>query len=141
MATEYGVRREIAAPVDRVWTLLADASSYARLERVAPEHRGRDRRGRHGETCGQSNPSRTFTLRISDVHAPTRMTWSDGVPLGLFRGVRTFELTDSGGATVFSMHEVYSGPLAGLISRSIPDMTESFEQFADGLKEAAESAG
>jgi hypothetical protein len=39
------------------------------------------------------------------------------------------------------MREVYSGPLAGLISRSIPDMTESFEQFADGLKEAAESAG
>ena len=39
------------------------------------------------------------------------------------------------------MSEVYSGPLAGLIGRSIPDMTESFEEFADGLKEAAEAAG
>jgi hypothetical protein len=68
------------------------------------------------------------------------MTWSDGMPMGLFRGVRTFELADRGGSTMFSMREVYSGPLAGLITRSIPDMTESFEQFADGLKTAAESA-
>ncbi len=89
----------------------------------------------------KANPGRTFTLSVSDVRAPTTMTWSDGMPLGLFRGVRTFELTDRGSATEFSMREVYSGPLAGLISRSIPDMTESFEQFADGLKEAAESAG
>jgi hypothetical protein len=54
--------------------------------------------------------------------------------------VRTFELKERGEETEFSMTEVYSGLLAGLITRSIPDMTESFEQFADGLKRAAESA-
>jgi hypothetical protein len=37
------------------------------------------------------------------------------------------------------MEEVYSGLMAPLITRSIPDLTESFEKFADGLKEAAES--
>jgi hypothetical protein len=36
------------------------------------------------------------------------------------------------------MTEVYSGPLAGLITRAIPDQTESFHQFGDGLKAAAE---
>ena len=35
--------------------------------------------------------------------------------------------------------KVFLGPLAPLITKSIPDMTDSFEQFADGLKSAAES--
>jgi len=38
----------------------------------------------------------------------------------------------------FSMEEVFSGPFEPMISKSIPDMTLSFEQFADGLKQAAE---
>lgn len=41
--------------------------------------------------------------------------------------------------TEFSMEEVFSGLLEPLISKSIPDMTDSFEQFADGLKRAAEA--
>jgi hypothetical protein len=38
------------------------------------------------------------------------------------------------------MVEEYTGPLAGLITRSIPDMNESFQQFADGLRAAAEAS-
>jgi uncharacterized protein YndB with AHSA1/START domain len=141
MATEYSVRRDIAAPVDRVWTLLTDASSYARWNGSLLSIEGEIVEGGTVSLVPRVNPGRTFKLRVSDVRSPIGMTWSDGMPLGLFRGVRTFELTDRGGSTVFSMREVYSGPLAGLIGRSIPDMTESFEQFADGLKQAAESAG
>jgi uncharacterized protein YndB with AHSA1/START domain len=141
MATEYSVEREIAAPVDRVWTLLADANSYARWNGSLLSIEGEIVEGGTVSLVPRANPGRTFKLRVSDVRAPTRMTWSEGMPLGLFRGVRTFELQDRGGSTVFSMREVYAGPLAALISRSIPDMTESFQQFADGLKEAAESAG
>lgn len=37
------------------------------------------------------------------------------------------------------MTEKFSGPMAGLFTNAIPDMTESFEQFADGLKIAAEA--
>ena len=141
MATEYSVRRDIAAPVDQVWTLLTDASSYARWNGSLLSIEGEIVEGGTVSLVPKANPRRTFKLRVSGVRAPIAMTWSDGMPLGLFRGVRTFELMDRGGSTAFSMREVYSGPLAGLIGRSIPDMTESFEQFADGLKEAAESAG
>jgi hypothetical protein len=41
--------------------------------------------------------------------------------------------------TEFAMQERYSGLLSGLITRAIPDLSESFAQFADGLKRAAES--
>jgi hypothetical protein len=68
------------------------------------------------------------------------MVWADGMPLGLFKGVRTFTLTPQvDGPTGFSMKEVFSGLLGPMISKSIPDMTDSFEQFADALKRTAES--
>lgn len=43
-----------------------------------------------------------------------------------------------GEGTDVAMTEAYSGPLAGLIGRSIPDLGPSFEAFADALKAAAE---
>ena len=81
---------------------------------------------------------RTFSLTVTSMRAPARMVWSDGMPLGLFRGVRTYRLDPAGSGTAFSMTEEFSGPLAGLITKAIPDLSESFNQFADGLKAAAE---
>ena len=37
------------------------------------------------------------------------------------------------------MREEYSGPLAGLMSRSIPDLQPSFDTFVNGLKARAEA--
>lgn len=52
--------------------------------------------------------------------------------------LRTYRLVERDGSMEFSMTEEFTGPLAGLITTAIPDMTESFNQFADGLKTAAE---
>jgi hypothetical protein len=68
-----------------------------------------------------------------------RMTWTGGMPLGLFRGVRTFTVTGDGDhASTFRMREVFSGPLLGMVSRRMPDLAPSFEKFADGLKSRCE---
>jgi hypothetical protein len=86
------------------------------------------------------NPKRAFKLTVSELQEPAHMVWSDGMPLGLFRGVRTFTLTPVGdGSTTFEMTEVFSGLLEPLISKSIPDMTDSFEEFGESLKRAAET--
>ena len=87
-----------------------------------------------------ASPKRTFTLAVVEVRPPHRMVWADGMPLGLFRGVRTYVLEPTEAGTTFSMSEEFAGPLSGLIARTIPDLTASFEQFADGLKAAAERA-
>ena len=83
---------------------------------------------------------RTFVLRVMELVPARRMVWASGMPLGLFRGTRTYALApaadDTG--TDFAMTEAYTGVLAGLIGRSIPDLNPSFEAFADGLKAAAE---
>jgi uncharacterized protein YndB with AHSA1/START domain len=40
----------------------------------------------------------------------------------------------------FRVREEYTGPLLGLIWRSMPDLGPSFDRFAQGLKRRAEEA-
>jgi len=69
------------------------------------------------------------------------MTWTGGMPFGLFTGVRTYTLdSKSEGNVDFTMHEVFSGPMLGLIGKSIPDMSAAFEQFCVGLKTRSEKS-
>jgi hypothetical protein len=140
MTTCYHVTRLIDAPAQAVWDLLTNASSYADWNPAVISIEGPIAAGSSIRLVSIVNPKRTFTLKVTEMQQPRHMVWADGMPLGLFKGVRTYSLADRGTGTEFAMTEQYSGLLAGLITRTIPDMTESFDQFADGLKQAAESA-
>jgi hypothetical protein len=48
-------------------------------------------------------------------------------------------LTAVGDTTEFAMDEVYTGPMAGMVTRSIPDLQPSFDEFAQCLKARAET--
>ena len=88
------------------------------------------------------SPGRAFPAKITDFEPNQTMTCRGEMPLGLFKGVRTFTLTpEKDGTTRFAMREEFSGVLLPLIGRSIPDLNSSFEQFAEGLKGRAENAG
>ena len=140
--TSYSVNRSIQAPPERIWGLLTDASGYTDWNPAVLGIDGNIAEGERIRLKSIVNPERTFKLNVSDVRENRSMVWWDGMPLGLFKGVRTFELTpNDDGTTKFSMEEVYSGLMAPMITKSIPDMTDSFEQFADGLKAAAEGHG
>jgi hypothetical protein len=140
MARGYGVRRTIDAGAERVWNLLTDGDGYPDWNPTVISLEGPIADGGQIRLVSTASPKRTFALAVTTPQPGRRMVWSDGMPLGLFRGVRTFELTPRDGErTEFAMDEVYSGPLAALITRAIPDLTASFEQFADGLKRAAEA--
>ena len=67
------------------------------------------------------------------------MVWRGGMPLGLFTGTRTFSLEQDDAGTVFTVHEVFIGLMAGLIGKAMPDLQPSFDQFADALKHTAEA--
>ncbi|MGI9609837.1 MAG: SRPBCC family protein [Acidimicrobiia bacterium] len=138
--TKYSVTRSISATPETIWALLTDAENYPSWNPAVLGIEGRIAEGERIHLKSIVNPDRVFKLKVSDVDAPSSMVWSDGMPLGLFTGARTFTLAPSGdGTTEFSMEEVYTGLMAGLITKSIPDMTDSFNQFADGLKQAAEA--
>ena len=139
-AKAYTVTRTITAPPQVVWDLLTDPSSYQEWNPAVLSIEGAMSPGGTIRLVSIASPERTFSLTVVAMQAPVSMVWSDGMPLGLFRGVRTYRLDPAGSGTAFSMTEEFSGPLAGLITKAIPDLTESFNQFADGLKAAAEKA-
>ena len=139
--TTYSVKKDIAAPADRVWELLTDAAGYPGWNTTIIALDGDIAEGNRIKLVSTVNPKRAFKLTVSQVDEPRRMVWSDGMPLGLFRGVRTFTLTPAGeGSTTFEMVEVFSGLLEPIISKSIPDMSDSFEEFGESLKRAAETS-
>ena len=141
MARRYEVERVIEASPETIWSLLSDAQRYPAWNPSVISLRGRIAPGETIELVSKVNPKRTFALEVSRMDPSREMVWSSGMPLGLFRGVRTFALRPlDGGSTRFSMAEVYSGPLAPLVTKAIPDLTESFAEFADGLKAASEAA-
>lgn len=139
MASRYQVSRRINAPVDRVWGLLTDTSSYRAWNGAVVSIDGTIAPGNTISLVSIVNPKRTFRLRITEMSEPNRLVWSDGMPLGLFKGERTYLIEPREGVTHFEMTEAFSGPLAGLFTKAIPDLTESFNQFADSLKTAAEA--
>jgi hypothetical protein len=135
----YSVARAIDAPAEVVWRLLTDASSYQRWNRAVVSIEGPIVEGGQIRLVSIAAPKRTFTLKVAEMRAPSHMVWADGMPLGLFTGRRTYTIAARGAGCDFSMVEEFTGPLAGLITKAIPDLTPSFEAFADGLKAAAES--
>jgi uncharacterized protein YndB with AHSA1/START domain len=138
MPKQFRVTRTIAAPAEKIWALLTNSSGYRDWNPSIVSLDGQISQGAKIALVSTINPKRTFKLKVTELNKPTRMVWSSGMPFGLFTGRRTFTMTERGGSTEFSMTEAFTGPLAGLITKAIPDMTESFNQFADGLKSASE---
>lgn len=100
---------------------------------------GRIAPGEKLTVVSEANSGRTFPVRVTEFTPGRRMSWSGGMPLGLFKGVRTFTLTPGAdGATDFRVREAYTGLLLPLIWRTIPDLGPSFAKFATGLKRRAE---
>jgi uncharacterized protein YndB with AHSA1/START domain len=140
MPVSYAGTSTIAAAPDRVWALLTDAASYPRWNPTVVSLGGTIAAGQKIRLVSSLDPKRTFKLKVAEVDAPHRMVWSSGMPWGLFSGRRTFTLSPRpDGGTDFSMEEKFSGPMAPLITKAIPDMTDSFAEFAQALKAAAEA--
>lgn len=140
MTKRYSVTRSIQATPEVVWGLLTDATTYADWNPTIVSIQGPIGLNGTVSLVSTVDPKRMFKVNVDVMEPSRRLVWSDGMPLGLFKGERTFLLEPSGSGTQFTMTEEYTGLMSGLIFKSIPDLTESFNQFADGLQSAAEAA-
>nr|AHE14579.1 thioesterase superfamily protein [uncultured bacterium] len=132
----------IEAGPDVIWNVLVDGSQYAEWDSGVERVEGDIGPGARIRVFAAVNPRRAFPVTVTGFVPGRSMCWTGGMPLGLFTGMRTFTLApQDGGATRFTVREEYTGPLARLIWRSIPDLGPSFEQFATGLKHRVEGAG
>jgi hypothetical protein len=131
----------IDADPERVWAVLADTGSWSDWDSGVIAVEGEAGEGKRIKIRSELNPKKAYPVKVTELDRPRRMTWRGGAPLGLFTGVRTYTLTPEGeGRTRFDMREEFTGPLLPLIWRSMPDMNDSFRQFASGLKRRVESA-
>ena len=130
---------DIAAPPQVVWAVLADPGSWPEWDSGVARVEGRAERGAKLALTTEADPGRSWPLKVAELEPPRRMVLTGGMPLGLFRGRRTYALEPGGAGTRFSMREQFTGPLAPLIGRSIPDLQPSFDRFAAGLKRRVES--
>jgi hypothetical protein len=138
----FSASTTIEASPESIWAILTDAPAYPEWDPGVDRIEGRIAPGEKITAFTKLSPGRAFPVKVTEFVPGRKMTWSGGMPLGLFKGERTFTLAPQGnGAIEFTLREVFSGPLLPLIGRSLPDLTSSFEQFAAGLKSRAERAG
>jgi uncharacterized protein YndB with AHSA1/START domain len=128
----------IATTPEQVWPVLTDATAWPDWDSGVSKVDGRLALGEKLSITVTANPGRAFPVKVVQLSPPDRMVFRGGIPLGLFTGQRTYTLVPEGTGTRFTMREEYTGPLARMIFKSIPDLGPSFRQFADGLKQQAE---
>jgi len=138
----YEATSTIAASPQAVWAVLSDGASWPSWDSGVDAVEGRIAMNETIKIRSQAAPGRAFPVKVTRFDPPAHLRFSGGMPLGLFRGVRTYEVSEEAdGQVTFRMREQYSGPLLPLIWRSMPDLGPSFERFARGLKQRAESGG
>ena len=131
----------ILAPPDRIWAILTDAARFPEWDPWADRIEGTIGPGARITAYTKLSPNRAFPVTVTEFEPGRRMTWTGGLPLGLFKGVRTFTLSSQAdGSTSFTVREEFSGPLLPLFTRSLPDMSQPFADFVAGLKARAERA-
>lgn len=136
---EFIASTTIKASPETIWAILTDAPGYPEWDPNVDRIEGRIAPGEKITAFTKLSPGRAFPVTVSEFVPGQKMTWTGGMPLGLFKGERTFTLSPQGNGTVkFTVRELFSGPLLPLIGRSLPDLNAAFEQFVAGLKQRAE---
>ena len=129
----------IHARAETIWSILTDASGYPVWNSTVDKITGRIAPRERVTIHAKATPGRAFPLTVTAFEPARRMVWTGGMPLGLFTGMRTFTLTPQpDGSVAFAMREEFSGLLAPLITRPIPDLQPVFDAFASDLKRHAE---
>lgn len=135
---------DIAAPPDRVWSVLTDVSEYAAWNRFMPSIVGDLQEGCHIDVraCPPRGPNLRFRATVMEVEPSRELRWLGRLGVrGLFDGDHRFVVEDLGsGSTRLTQHEVLSGllvPLLGtfIAKRSLP----GFREMNQALKSRVES--
>lgn len=130
----YAVEVDIDAPPDRVWARLTDAAGFPAWNATVTSLEGPIALGQR-LAIRVPISDRTFTPTVTEFVPGERMVWSDGF-WPMFRGVRTFRLTDVGGRTRFVMEERFEGVMLPMIARTLPDFVPVFDRYAADLVRA-----
>jgi hypothetical protein len=102
----------IKASLETIWKILTDAPNYPAWDPGVLRIEGTIAPGQKVTAYTKANPNRAFPARVTEFVPGQKMIWEGGMPLGLFKGVRTFTLSKrADSSTDFTLREDYGGPL------------------------------
>ncbi|MEO0333104.1 MAG: SRPBCC domain-containing protein [Bacteroidota bacterium] len=127
------ISQNINAEASVIWSLLTNASDYARWNSTIISIEGNIRKGEKIKLKSTLDSSRIFKLKVKELIPNEKLVWGDAM------GERTYTLEPKGSATLFTMIEKIGGPIFPLFASKIPSFDESFEQFTADLKKETES--
>lgn len=131
---QTSVSIEIKSETSIIWTLLTNASDFARWNSTVISIEGNILAGEKINLTSTLDPKRVFKLKVKEFKPETTLAWGDAM------GNRIYTLDKKeNGVILFSMTEKIGGPLFPLFAKMIPPFDKSFEQFAADLKKEAES--
>jgi hypothetical protein len=136
---EFSATTTIQASAMTVWSHLTDSDRFPDWE---PNVERIDGRIALGEkiTVHTRISTRAFPVTVTEFVPGRKMVWASAMPLGLFRGARTFTLDAiEDTQTRVTTREEFGGLLLPLIGRTIPNLQPSFDQFVAALKARSES--
>ena len=139
MRSFEAVTRIDASPAE-VWAALVDVARWRDWNSGVDRVEGRVALGEPLTIYATMIRNRPFAVTVTELRPQEAMRWRGGLPLGLAVIERTYALdAQDDGGTVLSVREDHTGPLAGLLGRSTPDLNPSFRQFCAGIKALTET--
>src|SRR5205085_10603759 len=84
----YETTATIQASPDTIWAILSDGAGYTDWDSGVVRVEGRIAPGEKIKVVSSANPKRAFPVKVTEFTPGSSMTWTGGMPLGLFRGVR-----------------------------------------------------
>src|ERR1700735_4806363 len=110
----YEASSVIASSPEAVCAVLTDGAAWPSWDLAVDEVDGQIAPNEKPTIRSQAAPGRAFPGKVTVFAPPARLRFSGGMPLGLFRGVRTFEVSpDGSGGTAFRVREEYNRALPG----------------------------
>src|SRR5688500_3648499 len=108
MGKSFAASVDIAAPAEKVWSILTDVASWPTWNTTVDKVQGAVAPGSTVTVYVKASPGQAFPVTVTTLDAPTRMVWTGGMPLGLFKGARTYTLAPTGEGVTFAMREDYT---------------------------------
>ncbi|MDF9752266.1 hypothetical protein M2428_003743 [Arthrobacter sp. ES3-54] len=130
----------IKARGSTVWDIITDARNYTVWESGITHVTGELRNGGTIKIRTRVRGSRVFRLRVQQMPGEV-MTWTGGLPLGLFTGVCTFTLEPQSGMTHLRGKEEFTGPLRGLFAKAMADARQPLIDYVNAVRKRSEILG
>ena len=130
----------INARMSTVWDIITDSGNYTVWKSGITDIEGEVRNGSIIRVRTSTGGNRLYRIRVEQIPGQV-MTWTGGLPLGLYKNIRTFTLSNREESTHLRVSEDNTGPLAGFLATPAHDRQRSVNEYLQAVKARAELFG